>query len=67
MAEAHRVEPKRPQGGHHSAVVENASLVVDVVPDPRRQDVQPADGADNLALRVDLEEMDEGVVLKHHR
>jgi len=38
-----------------------------VVADPWRQDVKPADGADNLAFFVDLEVMDEGVVLKHHR
>src|SRR2546427_7708133 len=67
VAEGGRVESKRAERRHHATVVEEASLIVDVVSDPWCQHVQPADGANDLAFRVDLEVMDEGVVLKHHR
>ena len=67
VAEGGRVESKRAERCHHATVVEEASLIVDVVSDPWRQHVQPADGANDLAFRVDLEVMDEGVVLKYHR
>src|SRR5438105_1620246 len=67
VAEGGRVESKRAERCHHATVVEEASLFVDVVPDPWRQHVQPADGANDLAFRVDLEVMDQGVVLKYHR
>src|SRR2546428_13497224 len=67
VAEGGRVESKRAERRHHATVVEDASLIVDVVSDPRCQHVQPADGANDLAFRLDLEGVDEGVLLKHHR
>ena len=41
--------------------------VVDVVPDPRRQQVEPRHRADDLAVVVDLHVVDQRVVLEHHR
>jgi len=45
----------------------DAALVVHVVADPRRQEIEPGHRADDLVLVVDLEEVDQRVVLEDHR
>src|SRR5207244_10121843 len=66
-AEARRFQAKGPQGAHHASVVEDATFVMDVVANPWGQHVKPADRADDLTMRVDLQVMDQRVVLKHYR
>src|SRR5450759_3273311 len=56
--------PQRRRGG---AEVDQPALVVDVVADPRREQVKAADRAHDLVLRVHLQEVDERVVLEDHR
>src|SRR6266853_3981103 len=67
LTETRRIQPKGSKRGHHAAEIEDASLVVDVVPDPWGEYVEPAEGADDLAMCVDFEVVDERVVLEHHR
>ena len=50
-----------------AGVLDQSALIVDVVAHARREEVQPAHGAHQLALVVHLQEVDERVVLEHHR
>src|SRR3712207_8314037 len=48
------------------SILGDAALVVHVVADARREDVEPADRGQDLALLVHLEPVDQRVVLEHH-